>query len=452
VSEPTGRRSPRLVAAAVATALAAVLLTDLGVTVARSVAPAAPAVSAVPRQRVAPDTTQLRDPHPDASIQALLDRRAAAVLHHDRAGFLATVDPESLRFRAAQGQLFDALAQVPLSSWSYQLDQGAPHTLPPGIAASYGAPAYAPAGVYLHYQLKGYDAQPTAALQFLTFVQRPTGWYLASDTDLDSQGLTTTRELWDGGPVVVAHGKHALVLGHPGSQSLMAALVAEADGDTPTVTQVWGSDWPQRVVVLVPSTQQELTQMVGGGEDMSQIAAVATAELPGRAGPSGAVGDLIIVNPANFAKLGSLGRRVVMTHEITHVATRAETGTSTPDWLVEGFADYVGYHGTGDAVGDAARELKAEVVAGHLPQRLPTDADFAGANARLPQVYEEAWLACRLVAEHGDATLVALYRKVGTASGVSSQVALERGLRDVLHTTTAAFTAQWRAYVAQQLS
>lgn len=452
MSEPTGRRSPRLVAAAVATALAAVLFADLGVAVERSVTPAAPAASTVPRQRVAPDTTPRQDPQRDTSIQTLLDQRAAAVLHHDRAAFLATVDPESPRFRATQAQMFDALAQVPLASWSYELDEGAPHKLPAQIAARYGAPAYAPAGVYLHYQLRGYDAQPTASLQFLTFVQRPTGWYLASDTDLDSQGLTTTRELWDGGPVTVAQGRHTLVLGHPGSQPLMAALVAEADRDTPVVTQVWGDDWPQRVVVLVPATQQELTQIVGDDEDMSQIAAVATAELPGRAGPSGAVGDRVIVNPANFAKLGALGRRVVMTHEITHVATRAETGTSTPDWLVEGFADYVGYHGTGVAVGDAARELKAEVAAGHLPQRLPTDADFAGDNVRLPQVYEEAWLACRLIAEQGDATLVALYRKVGTASGVSSQVALERGLRDVLHTTTAAFTAQWRAYLDQQLS
>ena len=448
----------RTVSRALAAAIAAVLLADVGAIAERQAQPA-PRAAAVqpPRQRVTPVADeQRRAQERDASLKALLDRRAAAVLHHDKVAFLDTVDPEATAFLAAQGRLFDNLADVPLATWFYELQTGAAHQLPADVAARYGtsasSTAYAPAGVYLHYELRGFDEQPTAALQYLTFVQRPSGWYVASDTDFDRLGLPTTRELWDFGPVRAVHGAHSLVLGHPGSLPLMRELAAETDRDIPRVDAVWGTAWSQRAVVLVPSTDKELNALVGDDSDLSQIAAVATAELPGRAGPAGAVGDRVIVSPANFAKLGDLGRRVVMTHEVTHVATRAATGTAMPDWLVEGFADYVGYRDTGVAPGDAARELGQEVRAGQVPQALPADGEFSGNNGRLPQVYEEAWLACRLAAKRGDGTLVRLYRAVGSTEGVSARVALERGLHDVLGTTTAQFTAQWRDYVRTSLS
>ena len=56
-----------------------------------------------------------------AGIGDLLERRGKAIRDHDKAAFLALIDPTAEQFRVDQGQLFDRLSHVPLSSWSYEL-------------------------------------------------------------------------------------------------------------------------------------------------------------------------------------------------------------------------------------------------------------------------------------------------------------------------------------------
>lgn len=385
------------------------------------------------------------------AIQRLLDERAAAIVRHDRAGFLKSVDPAQPPFVASQGRWFDNLAQVPFESWSYSFDPASEQT---GSARlkQYGAPAYAPDRVGVHYRLSGFDAKPTDLTAMLTFVQRGSGWYVASTTDFDTAGNAPPRDLWDAGPVRVVHGASSLVLGHPASLSLMRTLAAEADAAVPRVTRIWGADWARRVVILVPSTQDELSSIVHNVGSLDQIAAVATAEVKNDTGRPDPVGDRVLVNPPNFAKLGPLGRRVVLTHEITHVATRPSSGDDVPEWLVEGFADYVGYSGTDVAVHVAARELRADVLAGRVPKDLPDDVDFAGSDPRLAQVYEESWLACRMLSERwGEPMLVSFYRRLGKATA-GQDIALDSVMQDLLHTTPAQFDAAWVRYVRAQLS
>jgi hypothetical protein len=223
----------------------------------------------------------------------------------------------------------------------------------------------------------------------------------------------------------------------------MRQIAAAVDAAVPRVTAVWGTGWARKVVVLVPADDKELARIVGHG-GFEQIAALATAELTDGADP---VGDRVVVNPANFGKLGALGRRVVLTHEVTHVATRAATGPGVPSWLVEGFADYVGYRGLDVPYRVSAAELQAEVRRGAVPAGLPTDADFAGTNKDLATAYEEAWLAVTLLADrHGQAALLRFYRSVGGGASV------EAALRAQLGTSTAAFTASWRRDLTRRLS
>src|SRR5207302_4810652 len=185
----------------------------------------------------------------------------------------------------------------------------------------------------------------------------------------------------------------------------------------PRVSAVWGRAWPRRVVVLVPSSQHELAQIIDDSGDLSQIAAVASAEVQDCPGPPNPVGYRVAINPHNWGKLSALGRRVVLTHELTHVATRAVTGSCTPTWLVEGFADYVGYLGTGVPLTVVAQELATDVRAGRVPRRLPPDTDFDGGTKRLAQAYEGSWMAAHLiVAQWGQKTLVRLYRAVGSSN------------------------------------
>jgi hypothetical protein len=179
------------------------------------------------------------------------------------------------------------------------------------------------------------------------------------------------------------------------------------------------------------------------------IAAVTTGETGAR---DRASADRIIVNPDAFALLGGPGEQVVVTHETTHVATRARTTAATPLWLSEGYADWVGYRATGRTPAEAAPELSRAVGAGRVPTALPDDEDFGftGDASRLARSYESGWTACRLIADHwGEARLRDFYRAVGEHR--ERPGAVEDAMRKVLGTTPEAFTEQWRAYLREQL-
>ncbi|GAA3421382.1 hypothetical protein GCM10018952_67820 [Streptosporangium vulgare] len=72
------------------------------------------------------------------------------------------------------------------------------------------------------------------------------------------------------------------------------------------------------------------------------------------------------------------------------------------------------------------------------PPGSPGPADFAPGAPRLAQAYEEAWLACRFVAERfGEKALVRLY-----GSDVGSTLGLP----------VAEFTGAWRDYLRKELT
>ena len=383
------------------------------------------------------------------AVRALLATRANAIRHRDRTAFLGTVAPLAYELRARQAALFDNLAAVPLGSWSYRLEAAHETLMPPGVATAYGDAVWAPR-VRLRFQLAGYDAAPTNQDQRYLFVRYGHRWYLGDD-GLDparDTGTGTVRNLWDFGRVTAIRDESVLVLGHPGSESLMRSAYQIAREAIAAVTQVWGTGWSRRVVVLVPRDSDELGQLIEERGDLSGMAAFTSADVP-TAGPP--VGKRVVVNPDAFGQLAPSGRQVVLTHEITHVASRDVTSRATPYWLVEGFADYVAYRATGASARQAARELARDVKHGDLPDRLPEWSDFEPGNPRLAQAYQEAWLACRLIAErYGAATLVRLYRTLSTARG-DPDAELDLALRDALGIGTADFTGAWRHYLETQL-
>lgn len=427
-------------AAALVLQLSAGLTTAVLLEPEQAVASTAPARASNARGDLISRTTAVRE---------LLHIRATAVLRHDRDAFLATVDPTATTFLRRQAALVDALRDVPLASWSYELDAVRGHRRTTALDKKYGASWWAP-NVTLRYALAAFDRAPAVQPQGLTFVQRTGRWYVGADNDFAGSSHATVRDLWDGGPVVTARGRSCLVLGHPRSTPLVHALVAECDAAVPRVTAVWGTGWAQRVVLVVPDDPAELGRIVPDAGDVSQIAAVATAELVSPATGYHPVGDRVIINPVNFAQLGSLGRRVVLTHEVMHVASRGATGPQVPTWFVEGLADYVGYQGVRLPLSVAAQELRADVRAGRLPSRLPSDGAFNGSRKDLAQTYEQSWLAVVLLSKtYGRAAVLRLYRDVGADPAPG---ALERAMKRDLHTTVAAFTRAWRADLQRRLA
>ncbi len=126
----------------------------------------------------------------------------------------------------------------------------------------------------------------------------------------------------------VVKGTHSLVMGVGQSADSLDDYRTLADHAVPAVSGAWGTDWSRHVVVLVPGTLDGMAGLLGSpAASYRGIAAVTTGE----AGGSGsAPADRIIVNPEAYAMLGAVGKQVVLTHETTHVATRAHTTSATP--------------------------------------------------------------------------------------------------------------------------
>ncbi|MFD8211905.1 hypothetical protein ACFV2S_36620 [Streptomyces sp. NPDC059695] len=366
-------------------------------------------------------------------IQSLLDRHARALLDRDEPGYLAALDPA---LAPAARTEFGRLAKIPLGGWSYRVTD-----------VDGAGEGRATARAELDYRLRGYDSGPATTERVLDLVERDGRWYVTGDRAAEG----APQQLWQQGEVTTVTGARSLVLGVGQSRDRLREIAAAADRAVPAVGNAWNGDWAGRVVVLVPASIDAMGRLLGGPADSYRgIAAVTTGRAGG--GPA-APADRVIVNPDAYAVLGAFGRQVVLTHETTHVATRVQTTKATPVWLSEGFADWVAYRGTGRTAGQAAPELRRAVLAGDLPAELPDDAAFAfGGDAEsLARAYEGGWLACELIADRwGEEKLTAFYRAVGAHPARDG--AVEKALRDVLDTTPAQFTADWRAYLGERLA
>ncbi|MFG2962438.1 hypothetical protein ACGFZS_04045 [Streptomyces sp. NPDC048288] len=360
-----------------------------------------------------------------AEVQQVLDRRAAAVLGHDEQAYGETGTRAS----------YAALRAVPLAEWGYR------------VTAVHRDGAEATAQAQLRYRIQGYDKAPVTTDRTLTLDRTADGrWYVTYDKPAKKAG----QQLWDQGTVTAVKGAHSLVLGVGQSQDTLQGYARLADTAVPEVSKVWGTDWTGRVVLLVPASLNGMAGLLGApAANYRGIAAVTTGE----AGGSGRTpADRVILNPEAYAVLGSVGRQVVLTHETTHVATRAHTTAATPLWLSEGYADWIGYLDTGRTPTEAAPELTRAVQSGEIPEDLPADKDFGFTDdpTKLAEAYEGGWLACRMIAAHwGEERLGAFYRAVGAHQG--REGAVEDALGKELGTTLPAFTERWRAYLGEQL-
>jgi hypothetical protein len=407
----------RPLSAAIAVACAGTLLTGVGYA----------AFAERPAHRAAERPRHAATPLDLAAVDAILDRRDRAVRAHDRAAFLAPVDPAA---RRTQERLYANLSALPLATWRQQAD-------PAGPTDTAGGDWTVP--VTLRYRLRGFDHTDVVRTQYLTFAQRP-GAGLVITGDGTAQGLPDDTEIWDGGRLSVVRGRHSLVIGNNAPRARLRQIADRLDQAVPTVTGVVGKDWDRRAVAIVPATEAQNAALAGGGQSLREIAALATV-MPGPDGTPG--NDRIVVSPDAYPKLNEIGRHVVLTHELTHVATHGAGDARTPVWLIEGFADYVGYKGLQVPVRSAARELRRDIAKGRVPGKLPGREGFSGASGRLSQTYEEAWLACRMVAErYGEDRLVRLYRAAGTEPDA---------LQQVLGVDSDEFTAMWRAYLREEL-
>ncbi|MFE4638785.1 hypothetical protein ACFRJ1_36165 [Streptomyces sp. NPDC056773] len=321
-----------------------------------------------------------------------------------------------------------ALAAIPLEGWSYEVST----VRVDGVRAL--------ARAELRYRLTGYDTAPAGSAREVELTRDGGSWAVTADRPAPG----ALPQLWDQGPVSVERGAHALVLGGAGQGSgPLSEIAAEADKAVPAASAAWPRPWAGRVVVLVPGSLDAMAALLGRpAEEYRGLGAVTT----GRTGAGPAPADRVVVNPEGYGQLTAEGRQVILTHETTHVATRAATTSRTPLWLSEGFADWAAYRDSRRTPAEAAPSLARAVRRGELPGGLPDAGAFAfGGDAdALARAYEGSWLACRLIARRwGEPALVSLYERAGRES-------LPTAMAATLHTDPAALTRAWQQSLAAE--
>ena len=382
-----------------------------------------------------------------AAAQDLLSARAAAVKTRNKNAWMATVDDFASAFRGRQSTVFDNLLKLPLGEFSYGT-VGLATPLAEKRAQAVGPKAWvlkAPGT----YSLAGFDRAPRSFDATYTLVQRPNGWRIADDTDT---GGATAMQMWDLPHMKVVKGRSGMVIGNA-PEARMRDYSTTVDSAVRRVTGVWGKDWNAHVVIVTPSTTKEFASLLFRSSDkgLDQVAAITQGVIdPGQR----AQGDRVVINPKAFTALQPIGRRVVITHELTHVAARSSTTRSVPIWLSEGMADYVGYSGLDLPRARVAADLLVLVRQGKGPKVLPAEADFDPTQTKIAPFYSASWLAvAHAVDLYGEAKLVSFYRSIAGGLAVEQSVGLDPGaiaaqaFPHSFGVTQAQFVTGWERYM-----
>jgi hypothetical protein len=392
-----------------------------------------------PGQQVSTPTDASEGVRRAVAGEAVLQKMADAVHSGSRSAFLATVDPQAKAFDGQARMIFANLEKLPLATFQLRYVSDDPAALSPDRQSALGGSESWLAQVEVSWQLTGFDAHPARETLPVTLVTRGDTTYAASFSERFVAGQR--RPIWALGSINLVKGAHSLAISL-NSKADAEAYAAVEDRAVGSVTKVWGRDWSQKAVILLPANEQQMELVLGVPlGSYAQIAAVTMAELDV---PQTSAPVRVVANPKLFVELGQQGRRIVLTHETTHVASTA-TASPVPLWLAEGFADYVAFTAVSVPDEAAAKELFKAIRAGKVPKTLPSAEAFGASSADLPQVYESAWLACRLISEReGQSKLVKFYRAVHISK---SPTGLADAFRTVLGTTEQQFVADWQKYL-----
>jgi len=345
----------------------------------------------------------------------------------------------------------DALLLGDVSSWRDEqvLDAAVPdfasiHNLAPvsyeysvtSITSS-GDPTQAAVSALIRYRLP-MDAAAATFREDLALQHTDTGWRIVSEHSIGR------KPVWELGAISQLIGKHVTVIGIDQTSATLQRYASIADAVIPDVTRAWGSDWAQRLIIVVPKTIQQVETGLGRSvESLRDIAAVTSMETA--SGDQGS--PRIWLNTPTMQGLSSLGREIVLRHEVVHVATGSGSTDATPLWLEEGLAEYIGYENTGVSRAVAAGDAIDALRDGHKFTALPTADDFSGAGLAI--AYEGALIACDELADDGGlASLVKTYRLTAQGTG-SSDENVAAAIHQVYGLSLDEFILHWDARLHQ---
>lgn len=375
----------------------------------------------------------------DRALQAILDRRAAAVKAHDKAAFMADVDSTDAAFARIQEQEFDNLGKLPFGQFKYTLETNNNYDalVDAQLRARFHTLVRAPA-VSVLYQLQGLDSQSVAAPWTPVLGLRGDRWLLAAE--LSDKNLPTGAggQPWDGGPITLVRSNRVLAVlsAEDGGRSERLLKMAELSLDR--VAAVRKGGWAGKILVTAVQDRKIFDAYFADSPDrVAQVAAIAVpyyTQVPAWHAEPEYAATRVVFNPDQLtADENELFHD--LTHEFTHAAMGPVTTGFTPSWLVEGLAEYVPFK-----TEKVPSSYLHRVLDGLKTDALPEDDKFYDE----PRNYILAWLACRLIAERfGEAKLLTLYEAF---RNTPAQFTV---LPQVLGISLDAFTAMWSSYVTR---
>lgn len=178
----------------------------------------------------------------------------------------------------------------------------------------------------------------------------------------------------------------AVSLGGARTDLLLRRVRADLDGAVAAVERFWGDDWPREIVIVATDSDAQFVAEahLDPRRQWTDIAAVAVAD---EVDPTDrlATGQRIVLAPG-ASVMSDPALRIVLTHELFHLAARADTALDAPRWLTEGVADFVARPAAPIPPGAAANTA------------LPTDADLDRPGPDRSAGYDRAWWFARFVA------------------------------------------------------
>lgn len=364
-------------------------------------------------------------------------------MERDADEFGGTLDDPGSDFGRRQMALFEHLATVPLASYSLELDGAAYGDLVrPSDRAKYPEADDVSIPYTLErYRLEGYDRRAVFHDMYFTFVERDGTWRIAADDDLEDLGLYTQRTLWDDDPVTIGRSEHFMALAPQCCAPDLDALLGSAERAFAVVERYWSKDWRKRVPLLVPGSTERLSRIIQATYPVENY--IAFSYWTG--GGGGTAGARIIVNPERFSGDGSARSNEILTHELFHVATLPSSGSFIPNWLDEGFAQYVQFQGDASRIGGFNGSVAATRDA-HIPEN---HEFFIGDATSVYRNYQRSLSLAAFIVHRWDlATLQRFYVQLGRASSPGlADFHFDRTARRVLGISTGELRRAWASSI-----
>lgn len=235
-------------------------------------------------------------------------------------------------------------------------------------------------------------------------------------------------------PLVVGDGRtvRLISLGGTRTDGLLTRIAGEIGDAVGAVEKFWGTDWDREIVVIATDSQAQFVEQAGLAPNgqWQDIAAVSVADSVDFEHHH-ASGQRMVFAP-DAVDMSEVSLRIVLTHELFHLAARADTALDAPRWLVEGVADFV------------ARPPQPPPPDAAANTALPDDADLDVAGPQRERGYDRAWWFARFVADtYGVEALRRLYIDACGPGHGDFATAVQRALG----TDTAALRARWARWL-----